>query len=159
MTSLWVPFQKSVLVLSQRPPVELVFWEITLLLPALYAQMQKRVATLSVPGVPNAFKTSASAHSARVRPSHRSAAATAPPTTTSASSSCRPVCRREGLTWSSTAAATKVGNGLGHVVIMLNQLAAKKRFNYIYQVTRDAFFIHMWIPIMATYGSSSLPAD
>lgn len=159
MTSLWIPFQKCVLVLSKQRLVELLFSEMTSLLPALCAQIQKRAAALSVPGVPDALGTSASAHSARARPSHWSAAATEPPTTTSASSAHRPVCRRGGLTWSSTAAAMKVGNELGDGVIMLNQLAAEEGFNYLCQVTCDTFFIHLWIPIMATYGSSSLPAD
>lgn len=88
--------------------------------------MQKRVAALFVPGVPDASGTSASAHSAQARPSRQSAAATAPLTTMSANSARRPACRRGGLTWSSTAAATKVGNGLGDCVIMLNQLATER---------------------------------
>lgn len=88
--------------------------------------MQKRVAALFVPGVPDASGTSASVHSAQARPSRQSAAATAPLTTMSANSARRPACRRGGLTWSSTAAATKVGNGLGDCVIMLNQLATER---------------------------------
>lgn len=88
--------------------------------------MQKRVAALFVPGVPDASGTNASAHSAQARPSQQSAAATAPLTTMSANSARRPVCRRGGLMWSSTAAAMKVGNGLGDCVIMLNQLPPER---------------------------------
>lgn len=88
--------------------------------------MQKRVAALFVPGVPDASGTNARARSAQARPSRQSAAATEPLTTTSANSANHPACRRGGLMWSSMAAAMKVGNGLRDCVIMLNQLASER---------------------------------
>lgn len=129
VTSLWIPFQKSILVPSK--PVKnticrAAFLGNDLALTCALCLMQQHVAGLFVPGVPDASGTSASAHSAQARPSRQSAAATAPRTTTSANSAPRPACRRGGLTWSSTAAAMKVGNGLRDCVIMLNQLAVEK---------------------------------
>lgn len=88
--------------------------------------LQKRVVALFAPGVPGVWGTSASAYSAQARPSRQSAAATAPPTTTAANSAPPPACRRGGLMWSSTAAATKVGNWLADCAITLNQLATER---------------------------------
>lgn len=116
VASLWIPFQKSILLASQPVNAALcraAFAGNGLTLTCTLCLMQKRVAALFVPGGPDASGTSASAHSAQARPSRRSAAATASLTTTSASSVRRPVCRRGGSTWSSTAAAMKVGKWAG----------------------------------------------
>lgn len=128
VTSLWIPFQKSIswrVGLSKQPLCIAAFPGNDLALTCALCLTQKRAAALFVPGVPDASGTSASAHSAQARPSQRSAAATAPLTTTSANCARRPACRRGGLTWSSTAAAMKVGNGPGDCVITLNQLATE----------------------------------
>lgn len=127
-----IPFQKCVswrVNLPKHPPSIAAFfrkWPFqALTCCCALCLMQKHVAALFVPGVPDVSGTSASAHSAQERPSQSSAAATVPPTTASATSAGRPACRRGESTWSSMAAAMKVGNGPGDCVIMFNQLATE----------------------------------
>lgn len=118
--------------------------------------IQKHAAALFVLGAPGVSRISVSAHSAQTRPSPRCVEVMAPPTTTSVNSACLLACRRGELMWQSPAAVMKVGNRLWNGVIMLTNRPLKW-CNYLYQLTCDTTFSHLWIFIMAAYATSGMP--
>lgn len=124
--------------------------------PSAVCVIKKHAATLFAPGVPGVSRISASARSARTRPTPRCVEAMATPTTTSVNSACPPARTRGELMWRSPAAVMKVGNWLWNGVIMLTNHPLEC-CNYLYQLTCGTVFSHLWIFIMVEYATSGMP--